>query len=216
MASITLSSVRTAVRERGDYPLSRKFSNDFLDREIQPAWTALHRIVEEVHQGWFDKEGTVPTVANQAYVALPTDCRVVKGVDLLDGNEYRPLRRLTPGARHEYGRTADEPCAYRLTERGIDLAPTPNAIYTLRVVYARKVVALSASAVEVDEEWQDFVVWKAIIAIAASQERPTGEYEREMQRAEMAIRAGAAARDQHEPEYLVLREYPPDWLWDGY
>lgn len=216
MASITLTSVRAAIRERGDFPASKKFTSDFVDREAQAAWTALHRVVEEVHEGWWDKEGTLATVANQAYVLLPADCRKVKGVDILDGTEYRELRQLSIGERHRYGQTADEPDAYRLTERGIDLYPTPNAVYTLRLIYARKVLPLSAVAVEVDEEWQDFVVWKAIIAIAASQERPTTEYEREMQRAEAAIRAGASGRRQAEPEYLVLREYAPDWWRGGY
>lgn len=216
MASITLSTVRTAIRERGDFPLGKKFSNDFVDREAQAAWTALHRVVEEVHEGWFDKEAQASTVANQAYVPLAgalADVRRVKGIDLLDDGEWRPLNRLAIGARHRYGRAADEPDAYRLTERGIDLFPTPNAVYTLRVTYARKVVPLSAVAVEVDEEWQDFVIWKAIIAIAASQERATGEYEREMARAELAIRGGASGRDQQEPEYLVLREYSSPWDW---
>jgi hypothetical protein len=218
MASITLSTVRTAIRERGDFKQSRVYTSDIVDREAQAAWTALHRVVEEVHEGWFDKEATASTVANQAYVPLSgslADVRRVKGVDLLDGTEYRPLSKLPIGARHRYGRTADEPDAYRLTERGVDLFPTPNAVYTLRVVYSRKVIPLSAIAVEVDEEWQDFVVWKAIIALAASQERATGEYEREMARAEMAIRGGASGRDQTEPEYLILREYRSDWDW-GY
>jgi hypothetical protein len=214
MASITLTTVRAAIRERGDFPRSRKFTDDFVDREAQAAWTALHRVVEEVHEGFYDKEGSLSTVAGVAFVALPADFRRLKGLDLLDGTEYRPLNKLTPGTRHRYGTTEDEPDAYRLTERGVDLYPTPNAVYTLRVIYARKVSPLSAVAVEVDEEWQDFVVWKAIIALAASQERPTGEYEREMQRAELAIRGGASGRDQQEPEYLVLREYGPSWEWD--
>lgn len=211
MATITLSSVRTAIRERGDFPRSRKFTDDFIDREAQAAWTALHRIVEEVHEGYFDKEGSLSTVADQAYVALPADFRKLKGLDILDSGEYAELRQLSIGDRHRYGAEADKPHAYRLTERGIDLYPTPNAVYTLRVIYARKVTALSASEVTVDEEWQDYVIWKAIIAIAASQERPTGEYEREMGRAEMAIRGGASGRRQAEPEYVPLREYGPDW-----
>lgn len=215
MASITLSTVRTAIRERGDFPRSKLHTDAFIDREIQAAWTALHRVVEEVHEGFWDKESTLSTVAGQAYVALPADFRKLKAVDRLDGTEYLPLRPLSIGDRHRYGQTRDEPEAFRLTERGLDLFPTPIAVYTLRVIYSRKVTALGAAAVEVDEEWQDFVIWKAIVALAASQERPTGEYEREMQRAEMAIRSGASGRNQTEPEYLILREYGSPWDWGG-
>jgi hypothetical protein len=213
MASITSSTVETAVRERGDFPASKKFTSSFVQREIQAAWTALHRIVEEVHEGYFDKSGTVSTVANQAYVALPTDFRHLKGVDRLDSGEYVPLRQISIAERNRYGQTADEPEAFRLTERGLDLFPTPDAVYTLRVTYARKVTALGASAVEVDEEWQDYVIWTAIVAIATAQERPITEYVRQQQQAEAAIRGGASGRRQSEPEYLVLREYPPDWGW---
>jgi hypothetical protein len=211
MALITLTTVRGIVRKRGDFQRSKVYTDDYLDDEIQAAWSACHRVVEEVHEGFFDREGTVSTVASRAWVALPTDCRKVKGIDLLDGTEYRELRQLPIGARHQYGQATDEPDAYRLTERGVDLFPTPNAVYTLRVTYGRKVMPLSGAGVEVDEEWQDFVVWKAIVAIATSQERSTGEYERQMDRAEMAIRSGASGRRQQEPEYLILREYGPTW-----
>jgi hypothetical protein len=212
MASITLTSVRTAVRERGDLPLSAKFSNDFVDREIQASWTALHRLVESVRQGWFDKEGTASTVANQAYVALPADCRIVKGVDVLDsGSQYIELRQIGLTDRNRYSASTDRPTAYRLSERGFELYPTPNAIYTLRVTYGRKVTALGGTAVDVDEEWQDYVVWSTILRVAASEERPMSDYAAMAQRAEEAIRSGGGDRRQQEPEYLPLREYAPDW-----
>jgi hypothetical protein len=211
MASITLTTVRAAVRELGDFPLSPKFSNDFVDREIQTAWTALHRLVEKVNEGYWDKSGTTPTVASQAYAALPSDCWKVKGVDILDGTEYRELRQIAIGERNRYGQTTDKPDAYRLTERGIDLFPTPNAVFTLRVTYARKVTTLAGTAVTVDEEWHDFVVWSAILKISASEERPTGDYQAAIDRASMAIADSATGRRQAEPEYVILREYAPDW-----
>lgn len=211
MASLTLTSVRAAVRERGDLPLSRKFSNDFLDREIQSSWTALHRLVEDVNEGYYDKSGNVSTVANQAYIALPADCRRVKGVDIVISGEPRELDQVGIAERNAYGQTAAEPLAYRLTERGIDLFPTPNAIYTLRITYSRKVTALGASTVEVDEEWQDYVVWSAILKVAPSEERPMNDYQAMVAQAEAAIRAGASGRRRQEPEYLVMRDYAPNW-----
>lgn len=211
MATITLSTVRTAVRERGDLPLSRKFSDDFLDREIQASWTALHRLVESVNEGYYDKEGTVATVAGTRYVALPTDARRVKGVDILDSGEYRTLDQIGISERNRFGTTNDQPRAYRLSERGIELYPTPNAVYTLRVTYARKVTALSGTSVDVDEEWQDYVVWSTIKRIAPSEERPMNDYAAMAKEAEDAIRASASGRRQAEPEYLVLREYGPEW-----
>lgn len=212
MASVTLSSVRSLVRLRGDYPLSRKFTDAYVDGEIQIAWTALHRLVESVRQGWFDKDGTAATVANQAYVGLPADCRIVKGVDILDsGSQYVELMQVGLSDRNRYSATTDQPAAYRLSERGIELYPTPNAIYTLRITYARKVTALSGTPVTVDEEWQDYVIWSAILRIAPSEERPMNDYAAMVQQAENAIRNSAGERRQQEPEYIPLREYAPEW-----
>lgn len=213
MATVTLASIRTTVRERADIPQSRKFTDAYVDAEIQTAWAELHELIEDENEGYWDKDTTVATVANQAYVALPADCWKVKGIDILDGGEYRELRQIQIGERNRYGSTTDEPDAYRLTERGADLFPTPNAVYTLRVTYARVVTPLSGSSVTVPNEWHDYVIWSTIIKISTSEERPTDGYETQLAKAVARITKGVSKRRQQEPEYLVLREAGPDWRW---
>jgi hypothetical protein len=208
VTAYTLTTLTTAVRDRGDLPLSRKFTDAFVQREIQTAWTELHRLIDRANEGWFDTEGSVSTVANQAYVALPATCRLVKGVDFLDGSDYRELRQVPIGVRNRWA-TSDrgEPEAYRLTERGIDLYPTPGAVYTLRVTFSRKVVALSGASQELDDEWWDYVIWSAILKIGTSEERPVGDYINARDTALSGVLASVTGRKQAEPEYLVLREY---------
>lgn len=214
MASVTLASILATVRVRGDFPSSPKFSDTNVGVEIQTAWAELHELIEECNEGYWDKEGTVPTVANQAYVALPADAWKVKGVDILDGTEYAELAQVAIGQRNRYGQTKDQPVAYRLSERGIELYPTPNAIYTLRVTYAR-VVTVLGSAVTIPNDWHDFVIWSAILKLSTSEERPTGDYQNAIDRARARIVAGASGRKQAEPEYLPLCEVGADggWWW---
>lgn len=207
MPSYTLTSMRTAVRERGDLPLVRKFSNAFIDREIQGSWAALHRVIETANEGYWDTSSTVTTTSGIAFVALPATAWKVKGLDVLIGGDYREVRQVPTGVRNHWS-VADrgEPQAYRLTERGIDLFPTPGAAYTLRVTFARKVVALGGTAVDIDEEWADFVVWSTILKVSTSEERPTGDYIRARDVALEGVLAGVSGRKQAEPEYLILRE----------
>lgn len=212
MSAVTLASLRSTIRSRGDVPLSRKFSNEYLNAEIQTSWADLHELIEDVNEGYFDKDGTVTTTASTAFVALPSDCWKVKAIDILDGGEYRELRQIAIGERNRYGATTDMPDAYRLTERGVDLFPTPNAVYTLRVTYARVVTPLSESSpTTMPNEWHDYVIWSVIVRIAASEERPINEYAAMLEQSKQRITRGASKRRQQEPEYLVLREAPADW-----
>lgn len=212
MSSITLASIRSTVRLRGDLPLSRKFTDPYLNTEIQTSWADLHELIEDVNEGYWDKDAEVTTTASVRFVALPVDCWKVKGVDILDGGEFRELRQIAVGERNRYGQTADMPDAYRLTERGVDLYPMPNTVYTLRITYARVVTPLSESSpVTMPNEWHDYVIWSAILRIATSEERPLNDYASMLDLAMKRITRGASQRRQQEPEYLVLRERPADW-----
>lgn len=215
MSSFTLASIRSLVRLRGDVPAGRKFTNDYVNAEVQVSWADLHELIEETNEGFFDKTDTVTTTASTAYVALLSDCWKVKAIDILDGGEWRELRQIGIGERNRYGVTADCPDAYRLTERGIDLFPTPNAAFTLRVTYARTVTPLSeATPVTMPNEWRDYVVWSAILRIATSEERPIGDYANLLEQAKIRINRAASKRRQQEPEYLILREHRPEWeIW---
>lgn len=214
MSSITLASIRSTIRTRGDCPLSRKFTDAYVNAEAQTSWADLHELIEDVNEGYWDKDGTISTTASTAFVALPADCWKVKGIDILDGGEYRELRQIAIGERNRYGSSQDMPDAYRLTERGADLYPTPNAVYTLRVTYARVVTPLSESSPTVmPNEWHDYVIWSAILRIATSEERPINEYAAMLEQSKQRITRGASKRRQQEPEYLVLREQAPDWWW---
>lgn len=207
MTAISRATLRSTIRLRGDYTNTQKFSNTYLNTEIQTAFDHFWRIVDEAHQGWWDTEGTVPTVNGTAYVALPTAAKAVKAIDRLSGTDYVPLDQVSLSERNKYGSSRGEPQAYRLSARGAELYPTPNAVYTLRVMYTPKPDTLDEdTAHEWYEGWEDYVIAKVLLELATRDRTLNKDHWDKLAAAEKALRASTSARRQQEPEYLTLRE----------
>lgn len=207
MGAVNLATIRDIVRFRGDYPVGTKFSNANVNTEIQTSWSELYELIEEVNEGWWDKDSTVSTVANQAYVALPADCWKVKAVDVLDGSEYDELDQVGIGDRNKYGSEKDRPSAFRTSARGIELYPTPDAIYTIRVTYTPIVTALHESnTTQMYNDWHDYIVASTLVKLGEREQRDVSTHVALLDRIAARIRTGASRRRQQEPEYLQLRE----------
>jgi len=207
MAAIDLQTLRATIRFRGDYQNVRKFPNDAVDTEIQGAFGEFWALVDSVHEGWWDTSDTVTTIAAQEHIALPADAWRVKGVDLLDGGEYRQLDQIGISERNRFGSTSDEPEAYRLSARGIELYPTPNAAYTLRVHYSPKAPALQeAQPREWFNGWEDYVIEATLIRLDRSTKLPLTDRQTALAMIEKRIKSEATERRSQEPEYVPLRE----------
>lgn len=208
MAAISRKTMRATVRLRGDYTNVRRFPETYLNTEIQTAFGHFWRIVDEAHQGWWDTEGTVTTTSGVAFVAPPTEAKVVKGVDRLDGGEYIEMPQVGLEARNRFGTTTGKPVAHRLSMRGIELHPPPNAVYTLRVMFTPRPPILTESEErEWYDGWEDYVIEKTLFELDSREGRPLGDRIAKLKMAEEALRAASSARRQAEPEYLRLREY---------
>lgn len=208
MTAISRAKLRKTIRDRGGYTNVRRFTTEYLNTEIQTAFGHFWRIVDEAHQGWWDTRGAASTVADQDYVALPTDAKVVKGVDRLDGSEYIEMRQIGLADRNRWGTGSGKPVAYRLSSRGIELQQPANAVYTLRVTYTPKPPALTENENrEWYDGWEDFVIEKALLELDSREGKPLNDRLTKLQLAETSLRASTNERRQQEPEYLVLREY---------
>ncbi len=208
MSAISRATLRNTIRLRGDYTNTRRFSNAYINTEIQTAFNHFWRIVDEAHQGWWDTQGTVTTTADTAYVALPATAKVVKGVDRLDGGEYIEMPQVGIDQRNRYGVSTGKPVAHRLSARGIELHPTPNAVYTIRVTFTPKPVTLTESETrEWYDGWEDYIIEKVLLELDDRERKPLGDRMAKLEMAEKALRASSGERRQTEPEYLVLREY---------
>ncbi len=205
MATKTLAEILEIVRFRGDFRNVQRFPTANVNAEIQAAWTELYELVADTNEGYFDTSATAATTAGTAFVAGPSDMWRVRGVDRLDGSDYIPLDQVGIDDRNRFGSTTDEPSAYRLTARGIDLYPTPGAIYTLRVTYTPTAPVLSAAR-EYFNGWEEYVIYGALIRLTLNQQRTGGDWERQLAMARERITRGASQRKAAEPEYLALRE----------
>lgn len=207
MATYDLSAIRSTVRLRGNYESSIKYTDAYVNTEIQSSWAELYEVIADTHEGWWVKDGTVTTSANVAFVALPADCWRVSGVDLLSGSEYLTLDQVTIADRNRFGTSNQQPRAYRLSSRGLELYPTPDTAYTIRVTYTPTYTALADSAqVDFHNDWHDYIIVGALKRLAERMKMPSAELASELERVKQRVIAGASQRKSAEPEYLNLRE----------
>ena len=208
MAAITLAQLRSTVRFRGDYQNVRKFPDADVNEVIQKAFGDFWQVVADAHQGYWDTLGNVSTTASTAYVALPSDAWRVQGVDRFDGTETIELLQVGLSDRNKFGATAGTPRAYRTTARGLDLYPTPDAVYTLRVMYTPTAPLLQESQPrEWYNGWEDYVIEGALFRLDERERRPLSERVAMIEKLEKQLKSGAGERRSQEPEYLRLREF---------
>lgn len=205
----TLSSLITSLRERGDARNVLRFPDSYLTKELQAAFAEGYELIEGAHEGWFDQYDNVSTVAHQAFVALPAGpppCWIVRAVDVLVGTEYTPVPRVGVKDRLRYGNTEGRPTAHRLTARGIDLFPTPDAIYTLRVLNTPAAPTLDTTPREFYNSWEEYTLYGALIRLYENQGRDPSGWQRQLDRTAARIVRAASSRNSSGPEYLNLRE----------
>jgi hypothetical protein len=212
VASKSLSDLRSIVRVRGDYENARRFTDASIDTEIQAAFAELYELIADTNEGYWDTFSTLSTVANQPYVALPADAWRVREIDRLDGSEYVRLRRVEVSDPITLLTSTDEPVGYRLSARGVELYETPDAIYTLRVIYTPQAPTLSAAR-DWYNGWEEYVVYGALMRLALREERSTGDWERQLAVQRERIVRGASHRSASEPPRLTNHDALDDRKW---
>ena len=206
MATKTLAEIRTVVRFRGDFRNPQRFPDASLDPEIQAAFGEGYELVADVNEGYFDTTGDVSTAAGTDFVALPTGTWRVRAVDLIEGTDRTPMYQVGIKDRNRYGTSTGKPAAFRLTARGMDLYPTPDAIYTLRVLYTPVAPTLDGTARDFYNGWEEFAIYGALVRLALNEERDAREWQQQLELQRQRITRGASQRRASEPEYLRLHD----------
>lgn len=205
----TLADILATIRLRGDARNTVRFPDSYLTREAQAAFAEGYELIVGVNEGFFDTQASVSTVAHQAFTALPAGpppCWIVRAVDRLDGNDFVPMPRVGVKDRNRYGATEGRPTAHWLTARGIDLYPTPDQVYTLRVTHTPVAPTLDSTPREFYNSWEEYTINGALIRLYNTQGRDPVEWQKQLDRTAARIVKAAAARDSSGPEYLNLRE----------
>lgn len=211
MGSVNLLAIENTVRLQGDYQRSAKFTQAYVHGAIQAGWSELYELIADTWEGWWDKTGNVTTVASQSYIALPTDCWRVLGVDIADGTGWTELDQVTIADRNRFGSSLGQPAAFRLSSRGLELYQTPGAAYSLRITYTPIVTPLSSStAIQFYNDWQEFVIESALLRLHTREGRGTQETWAKLydpaNGLKTRITRAASKRKASGPQYLNLHE----------
>lgn len=207
--TLVLADLITLVRERGDMRNSVRFPDSYLTKELQRAFASGYQLIAMQNSGFFDQYDNVTTTAHVAFVPLPAGpppCWVVRAIDRQDGADFVPLPRVGIKDRNRYGSSEGRPGAHRLSARGIELYPTPDAVYTLRVLHTPAAPTLDTTPREFFNGWDDYTLFKALTVLYSNQGRDPATWAADLGQATGLILAGAGERDSAGPEYLNLRE----------
>jgi len=102
------------------------------------------RMSRELDARSMEKRATATTVAGDGYISLPTDLREIRNVQLntdpVKTLEYYTVQMINTDYA---GQGQGKPKAYSIVGTEILLKPTPDAAYTLEIVYGENVQALS-------------------------------------------------------------------------
>ena len=102
------------------------------------------RMSRELDARSMEKRATATTVAGDSYISLPTDLREIRNVQLntdpVKTLDYYTVQMINTDYA---GQGQGKPKAYSIVGTEIMLRPTPDAAYTLEIVYGENVQALS-------------------------------------------------------------------------
>src|SRR5690349_18494308 len=188
MATITLSTLRTLVRQRGDWENSPVFTDAVLTSFVN---SAIAELYDEVIKTWDDQytvEQTLATVAGTATITPGVSIYKLRGLDYQRSTgDYVPLVEITLAERNKWGQRG-EPQAFRQQGGGtsgqIVIYPTPAAVYSLRCYYIPPFTPLVADgdSFEFLNGYEELVLQTALLRCDQHEQYPIGERMAEIDR----------------------------------
>jgi uncharacterized protein YfkK (UPF0435 family)/uncharacterized protein YdcH (DUF465 family) len=148
--TVTLSSIRTQVRQRADMVNSTFVDNDEINQFINNSITELYDLlVQKFGNEYFLNTYSFSTVAGTDSYALPTDFYKLTGVDILvNGTDYLTLRPFMFSERNRFNGSVSRnilgvsDLRYRLLGSNIKFVPIPDSLQTIRLWYIPYVAEL--------------------------------------------------------------------------
>lgn len=216
MAAVTLTTLRSRVRERADM-VNSTFLQDTatsLDALINEAVQELHELLTQHYgENYKMSQSSVSTVAGQSSYALPTDFYKLLGVDLtIASDQPRDLKRYTFKERNVMRASAQwgglVMPQYNLEDSNIVLYPTPSGVYPLVLYYVPMLPLLvdPSDTVNFPNGYERYVVLSAAVKALKKEESDTRDLERELGTLEAKIITGAESRDAGAPKQAVDQE----------
>lgn len=209
MATVTLTTLRTRVRERADM-VGSSFVADAatgLDAWINEANQKLHAmLVEAMGEEYVSSTQAFTTVAGQSDYGLPSSFYKLLGVDLDYHGIMRSLQRYERPERNLYRELHPEALPrYALVGTNLRLYPAPPAGLTGSILYAPEATVLvnSGDSVTYPNGWERFIVIDAAIQALLKEESSVTGLVNERESIVREIRDAKENRDMATPKYVV-------------
>lgn len=217
MASVTLTTLRTRVRERADMVGSSFVADSAtgLDAWINEANQKLHgMLVEALGEEYVSSTSNFNTAGTD--ITLPTGFFKLYGVDL----EYHGLRRtLMPYTRNErnlYREANNSVPRYALIGSAIRLYPVPESGLSGTILYAPEATVLSGAsdAVNYPNGWERFIVLDAAIQALLKEESDVRGLMAERNAVVTEIEQAKENRDLAMPKRVTDMAYLDPEFWE--
>jgi len=211
MASVTLTTLRTRVRERADM-VGSSFVADAatgLDAWINEGVQRLHgMLVDAMGEEYVSSSAALTTVVNQSDYALPTGFFKLYGVDYITRGETHSLVPYMRSERNIYKQprlSPRGPPRYSLVGSNLRLLPAPQEVTTGAILFAPEATALvnASDAVNFPNGWERYVVLYAAIQALLKEESSASGLKQELAEVEKEIERTKEMRDLAMPKQVV-------------
>lgn len=179
--TVTLTKLRTQVRQRADQENSGFIKSSEIDTYINQSYTELYDLLvaaygEDYYQS--DPYQIVTNDTDEKY-DLPDDFYKLVGVQLrLTNSEALTLRKFEFHKRNYYGwpgqhtLTADENIRYRLSHDQIWFVPKPRGTKTIEIIYVPAAPLLSNGSDTLNgvNGWEEYIIIDAAIKCLIKEE----------------------------------------------
>lgn len=188
--NVTLSDMRTRVRQRADAEADPHVTDSEITGLINNARTAFYDLlIGSAPPDYFRTSSTFSTANGTVAYNLPSDFYKLRQLYVIDATGiYRPLEQVDEVARYSYR--------------------APNAVCSMRLDYVPVPTDLSADGDTLDgiNGWDEFVVLTAAIDIKNKKEDDASALIRK--RAELQQRIESMApRDEGSPRHIIRRNH---------
>lgn len=222
MASVSLTTLRTRVRERADMVGSSFVADSAtgLDAWINEANQRLHgMLVDALGEEYVSSTSSFTTVSGTSDYALPAGFYKLYGVDLNYHGAIRTLMRYERSERNAYREIRpDQLPRYNVVGSNLRLYPATTNGLAGTILYAPEATVLSAGSdtVSYPNGWEKYIVIEAAIQALMKEESSVTALVAERERIEREIRDAKESRDMAMPKRVVdmeLVELESDLYW---
>lgn len=140
----TLVNIRTALRTTIGNPSTSQVADSVLTAVIN---RAIKEIADKYRFHATRKVATFSTIAATDKYVLPSDYNVLMKVAIQTTGKYRPLRKTSFGfINANPTQSNQQPSRYAVVQNYLQVWPTPDAVYSIQLMYRFNPVALSSDS----------------------------------------------------------------------